>query len=61
MDEEIKDEMGMVYGTQGQKRNAHRILVGKAKGNKSLGRQKKCRWENNIKTYHKEIGWEGMQ
>jgi hypothetical protein len=36
----------------GKKRNAHSVLVRKTKGNKSLGRQKRCRWEKNIKTYH---------
>jgi hypothetical protein len=32
----------------GEKRNAYRILVGKQKGRRPLGRPR-CRWEDNIK------------
>jgi hypothetical protein len=32
----------------GEKKNAHKILLGKSEWNRLLGSQK-CRWENNIK------------
>jgi hypothetical protein len=44
----------------GVKRNARRILVGKPVGKRPLGRPR-CRWEDNIKTDFREIGWGGMQ
>ena len=44
MDDEIKEEeMGMACGTHGAEEKFTHISVGKTKGNKSLGRQKKCR------------------
>jgi hypothetical protein len=36
-----EDEMGRVYSTNGVKRNAYRISVGKAEGNRTLGRQRR--------------------
>jgi hypothetical protein len=39
------------------KRNAYRILVGKAEGTGPLGRPRR-RWVDNIKVNFKEIGWE---
>jgi hypothetical protein len=39
--------------------NAYRILVGKPEGKRPLGRPR-CRWEDNIKGYRKEIGWDGV-
>jgi hypothetical protein len=33
----------------------YRVLVGKTKGKKPLGRPR-CRWEDNIKMYLKEVG-----
>jgi hypothetical protein len=43
----------------GEKRNAHRILVGKPEGKRSLGRHRR-RWVDNIKMDLREIGWDGM-
>jgi hypothetical protein len=43
----------------GQKRSADKVLVGKFKSKKSLGKPR-CRWDSNIKTDLKEIGWEGV-
>jgi hypothetical protein len=43
----------------GEKRNAYRILVGKPEGKRPLGRPRR-RWVGNIKTYLREIGWDGM-
>jgi hypothetical protein len=38
----------------GEKRNAHRLLVGKPVG------RPRCRWVNNIKMNLLEIGWGGV-
>jgi hypothetical protein len=43
----------------GEKRNAHGISAGKTEGKRSLGRPR-CRWEDNIKVYLREIGWAGV-
>jgi hypothetical protein len=43
----------------GEKKNAYRALVGKTEG-KRLLRRHRCRWEDNIKMYFREIGWGGM-
>jgi hypothetical protein len=46
----------------GEKRNAYRILVGKP-GRKRPLRRPRCRWEDNIKMYLKEVGrvlWTGL-
>jgi hypothetical protein len=43
----------------GEKRNTCRILVGKPKGKRPLGRPR-CRWEENIKIDLREIVWGGM-
>jgi hypothetical protein len=40
--------MGRACSTNGVKRNAYTVLVGKPEGNRPLGRQK-CRWVDNIK------------
>jgi hypothetical protein len=40
-------------------RNACKILVGKPEERNPLGRSK-CRWEDNIRLDHMEIGWQVM-
>jgi hypothetical protein len=40
----------------GEKRNTYKVLVGKPEGKIQLGRPI-SRWENNIKTELREIGW----
>jgi hypothetical protein len=42
-----------------EKRNAYRVLVGKSKGKRPLGRPRR-RWEDNIKMDLEEIGWGGI-
>jgi hypothetical protein len=43
----------------GEKRSAYRILMGKPEEKRTHGRPKH-RWEDNIKTDLREIGWGGM-
>jgi hypothetical protein len=40
----------------GEKRSSYRILVGKPKGRRPLGRPRR-RWVDNIKIDLREIGW----
>jgi hypothetical protein len=51
--------MGGACSTNGEKRNACRILVGKPKGSRPLLRPRH-RWVNNIKMDLREIGWDGV-
>jgi hypothetical protein len=46
--------MGWSCSTNGEKRNAHRILVGKPEG------RSRHRWVDNIKMDLRETGWGGM-
>jgi hypothetical protein len=54
-----KDEMDTACSTNGDKRNAYRILVGKPEGKRPMGRPRR-RWMDNIKMDLKEIGWDGI-
>jgi hypothetical protein len=47
--------MGRACSTNGEKRNAYRILVGKSEGNRQLGKPRH-RWVDNIKMDLREIG-----
>jgi hypothetical protein len=40
-------------------RDYNTILVGKREGKKALGRTRR-RWEDNIRMYLRQIGWEGV-
>jgi hypothetical protein len=51
--------MGGTCSTNGEKRNAYRILVGKPEGKSPLGRSRRT-WEDNIKMDLREIGWGGL-
>jgi hypothetical protein len=42
--------------TNGEKRNAYRLLVGKPEGKRPLGRPKH-RWVDNIRMDLGEVGW----
>jgi hypothetical protein len=43
-----EDEMGSSCSTNGEKKNAYRILVGKSEGKRPLGSPRR-RWVDNIK------------
>jgi hypothetical protein len=43
----------------GEKRGTYRILVRRPEGRRPLGRPRH-RWEDNIKTDLREVGWECM-
>jgi hypothetical protein len=58
-DQVKEDEMGRECSTNGEKRNAYRILVGKPEGKRPLGTSRR-RWVNSIKIDFREIGWDGM-
>jgi hypothetical protein len=45
---QIEDEMGGACSTSGEMRDLYKVLVGKRKGKRPLGRPRP-RWENNIK------------
>jgi hypothetical protein len=51
--------MSMACSTNGEKRNAYRILVGNPEGKKPLGRPRR-RWVDDIKMDLREIGCCGM-
>jgi hypothetical protein len=51
--------MGRACSTNGEKRNAYRILVEIPEGKRPLGRPRR-RWVNNIKMDLREIRWDGM-
>jgi hypothetical protein len=53
------DEMGWACSTNGERRNAYRILVGKLEERRPLGRPR-CRWVENIKMDLRETGWDGI-
>jgi hypothetical protein len=58
-DQVKEDEMGRACSTNGENRNAYRILVGKPEGKRPLGRPIH-RWLDNIKMDLREIGWGSM-
>jgi hypothetical protein len=43
----------------GEMRNPYKILSRKPKGRTPL-RGPRCRWEDNIRMYLRDIGWEGV-
>jgi hypothetical protein len=48
--------MGRSCSTNGEKRNAYRLLVGKPEGKRPLGRPRR-RWVDNIRMDIGEVGW----
>jgi hypothetical protein len=55
-DQDKEDQVGRAYSTDGEKWNKYRILMGKPKGKRPLGRRR-SRWEDNIKMDLREMGW----
>jgi hypothetical protein len=51
--------MGGACSTNGETRNAYRILVRKPEGKRPLGRPRR-RWVDNIKMDLREIGWDRL-
>jgi hypothetical protein len=51
--------MARACSTNGETRNAYRILLGKPEGKRPLGRPRR-RWVGNIRMDLGEIGWDGM-
>jgi hypothetical protein len=51
--------MGGACSTNGENRNAYRILLGKPERKRPLGRPRR-RWMDNIRMDLREIGWGGM-
>jgi hypothetical protein len=51
--------MGGACSTNGEKRNAYRLLVAKPKGRRPLGRPRR-RWLDNIRMDLVEVGWGDM-
>jgi hypothetical protein len=51
--------MGGTCSTNGENKNAYRLLVGKPEGNKPLGRPRR-RWVDDIKMDLVEIVWGGV-
>jgi hypothetical protein len=51
--------MDRACSTNGETRNAYRVLVGNPEGKRPLGRPRH-RWVRNIKMDLREIGWGGM-
>jgi hypothetical protein len=51
--------MGRECNRIGEKKNAHRMLMGKPEGKRPLGRPRRM-WVDNIKIDLREIGLDGM-
>jgi hypothetical protein len=51
--------MGRACSTNGGKKNAYTVLVGRPEGKRSLGRPRRRRVDN-IKVDLRELGWGGM-
>jgi hypothetical protein len=51
--------MGRACSTNGEKKYAYRILVGKPEGKRQVGRPRR-KWEDNIRMDLREMGWGGM-
>jgi hypothetical protein len=55
----IKNDTGRACGTYGAQKRCIQVLVGGPDVKRPLG-SLRCRWEDNIKIYFREVGWGGM-
>jgi hypothetical protein len=57
----MEHAMGRACRTNGERRNAYRVLVGNQEGKRPLGRPR-CRWADNIKMDLRkdEVVWNGL-
>jgi hypothetical protein len=53
-----EEEMGRIYRTNGEKRNAYRILVGRPERKRPLKKPRR-KWVDNIKRGLSRIVWDG--
>jgi hypothetical protein len=53
-------EIGRAHGTNGEKKNAYRLLVGKPEGKRPLERPRRG-WVDNIKMDLGDMGWGGVE
>jgi hypothetical protein len=51
--------MGRASSRNRENGNAYRIILGKPEGKRPLGKSRRI-WVDNIKMYHRVIGWGGM-
>jgi hypothetical protein len=51
-----EDEIGRACSTNGEKRNAYKLLVGKPEGRRPLGRPRRM-WVDNIRMHLVEVRW----
>ena len=51
-----KNKMSSACSTYGERRDAYRVLVGRAEVNKQLGRSR-LRWDDNITIDPQLVGW----
>ena len=51
--------MGRPCGRNGRKKSAYTVLLWKHEGTGTVEKPR-GRWEDNIKMYVKEVGWEGV-
>ena len=49
--------MGGAFDAAGGDEKLYKVLIRKTEGNRLLGRPRR-RWENNVKIYLLEMGWE---
>jgi hypothetical protein len=53
-----ENELGGACGTHGREQSVYKVLVGKPKGNRPLGRLRH-KWEDGIRMDLREISWGG--